>query len=73
MESTKQEEDEMTFTQEDKQAMDDAAIDAENDLSELTGVDENLPITSVADWLSKWVMKAGYKRLGRILIQYKTE
>jgi len=63
----------MSFTEQDKQAMDDAAVGAENDLSELTGLDENLPIGSVADWWAKWVMKAGHKRLGRILLQYKTE
>lgn len=59
----------MAWTEADKQAMDDAAIDAENDL----GMIPEEHLTSVADWWSKWVMKAGHKRLGRILLQYKTE
>lgn len=61
----------MSFTEADKQRMDGAANEAETELSELTGIDENLPIGSVADWLARWVPVAGYKRLGRILLQYK--
>ena len=59
----------MAFTDEDRQAMDNAAGDAENDLI-------NYPtehITTAANWMKKWVMKAGYKRLGRVLLQYAEE
>ena len=52
----------MTF---DSQAMDNAAGDAENDLI-------NLPeevIDTMAEWWGKWYLKAGHKRLGRILVQ----
>jgi hypothetical protein len=48
----------------DPQAMDDAASDAENDLN-------NLPdevVNPMADWWYRWYMKAGHKRLGRILV-----
>jgi len=62
----------MPFTPEDKQAMDDAAVDAENDLTEHGAVAEEA-LTAVADWWAKWVMKAGHRRLGRILLQYKTK
>jgi len=55
----------MAFTEQDKQAMDDAAVEAENDLVEY---DEEA-IELIAGWMKKWYMKAGYKRLGRILIQ----
>lgn len=54
----------MAFTEEDKQAMDDAAIDAENDLN-------NYPdevVLPMVEWWNKHFMKAGHKRLGRILI-----
>jgi len=48
----------------DPQAMDSAATDAENDLA-------NLPdevVLPMADWWYRWFMKAGHKRLGRILV-----
>lgn len=48
----------------DQQAMDNAATDAENDLNSLS--DE--AVDSVADWWHRWFMKAGHKRLGRILV-----
>jgi len=53
----------------DKQAMDDAANDAEEDLN-------NLPdevVNSMADWWYKWFMKTGHKRLGRILVNIAKE
>lgn len=62
----------MAWTEADKQAMDDAAIDAENDLTEHQTVTEE-HLIAVADWWAKWVPTAGHKRLGRILLQYKTE
>jgi len=54
------------FTEADKQAMDNAAIDAQNDLEDVS--DEAL--TEIANWWHKWVSKAGHKRLGRVLLQY---
>ena len=57
----------MAFTEEDKQAMDNAAVDAENDSM------ENVPsdaMHTVANWWQKWYLKAGHKRLARILLQY---
>jgi len=47
------------------QKMDDAASEAENELSDIP--DEM--VVPVANWLKKWRMKAGYKRLGRILLE----
>ena len=56
----------MAFTEQDKQAMDNAAVDAQNDLEDVS--DEALVI--VANWWRKWVSGAGHKRLGRVLLQY---
>lgn len=53
------------FTEADRQAMDNAAVDAENDL--LNYPEEH--ITTVANWLKKHYLKAGYKRLGRVLLE----
>ena len=53
------------FTEADRKAMDDAATEAENELSDIP--DEM--VVPVANWLKKWRMKAGYKRLGRILLE----
>ncbi|KKN74222.1 hypothetical protein LCGC14_0393080 [marine sediment metagenome] len=51
------------------QAMDDAATDAENELSELAAKPElEAGINTIEDWTAKWFGKAGYKRLGRILV-----
>ncbi|KKN53787.1 hypothetical protein LCGC14_0598800 [marine sediment metagenome] len=60
------------FTQEDKQAMDDAAADAQNDLAEV-GAPPEEALVSVANWWAKWYLKAGHKRLARVLLEYKTE
>jgi len=54
------------LTDEDKQRMDNAAVDAQNDLEDVS--DEALNI--IANWWRKWVSKAGHKRLGRVLLQY---
>ena len=54
------------FTDADRQAMDHAAVDAENDLMALP--DEAL--AAVAGWWKKWYPGAGHKRLARILLQY---
>ena len=60
----------MAFTEEDRQAMDNAAADAENDAA------ENVPdeaLQEVANWWKKWFLKAGHKRLARILLQYASK
>jgi len=59
----------MAFTDEDRLAMDDAASGAENDLAENYDSDQ---VTILADWWASWFMKAGHKRLARILLQYKS-
>lgn len=48
----------------DPQEMDNAAANAEEDLNNLS--DE--VVNPMADWWNKWFMKAGHKRLGRILV-----
>ena len=53
------------FTEADRQAMDNAAADAENELGEIP--DE--AIAPVANWMKKYYMTAGYKRLGKLLVQ----
>lgn len=56
----------MSFTDQDRQAMDDAAVEAENELNAGDYPDE--VVLPVARWMQKWFPKAGYKRLGRILV-----
>jgi len=56
----------MAFSEKDKVAMDNAAADAQNELVDMP--DEAL--TLVANWFDRWYMKAGYKRLGRVLLEY---
>ena len=49
---------------ESQQKMDNAANEAEQDL-------ENIPnevLLPTAEWMRQWYMKAGYKRLGKILV-----
>lgn len=58
----------MAFTEQDKQEMDNAAVDAQNELVDMP--DDALAM--VANWFHRWYMRAGYKRLGRILIEYAT-
>jgi len=51
------------------QEMDNAATEAEEDLN-------NLPdevVNPMAEWWYKWFMKAGHKRLGRILVNIAKE
>jgi len=57
----------MAFTDEDRQVMDNAAVDAENDAA------ENVPdeaLAEIASWWKRHYLKAGHKRLARILLQY---
>lgn len=63
------------FTDEDRQAMDSAAVDAENDAAENIP-DE--PLNVVANWWKKHYIKAGHKRLAakylqRILLRYASK
>ena len=48
------------------ETMDNAANDA---MMELEDIKENQPdgVKAVEEWMKKWVPKAGYKRLGKIL------
>lgn len=48
----------------DPAEMDKAANEAEQDLENLSGE----AVTSVAEWFAKHYLKAGHKRLGRILV-----
>lgn len=59
----------MAFTDKDKEKRDQAAADAQNELVDMP--DEALTI--VANWFDRWYMKAGYKRLGRILVEHADE
>ena len=63
----------MAFTEEDKQAMDSAATDAEQALDELLTQDEPATAQDLVDWWYSWYMKAGHKRLGRLLVQVAKE
>jgi hypothetical protein len=45
-------------------ALDDAAVAAQDDLTNLN----QEAIEVVAEWWKKWYLQAGHKRLGRILI-----
>jgi hypothetical protein len=45
--------------------MDAAAREAEKDLATL----DQAAVQTVAAWWSKWYMKAGHKRLGRIMVK----
>lgn len=63
----------MAWSQEDSAKMDSAAVDAQNEL--LLGSDGAHPEFSTASaldlvrWWDRWYMKAGHKRLGRILVE----
>lgn len=50
-----------------KEQMDANAILAQNDLTEMD-IDQKA-LETVAAWWSKWYLKAGHKRLGRILVK----
>ena len=50
--------------------MDKFAEDASLELNALSN-DATAGVEKVADWLQKWFMKAGYRRLGRLLREYR--
>jgi hypothetical protein len=45
--------------------MDAAAVEAEKDLATL----DQAAVKTVAAWWSKWFLKAGHKRLGRLMVK----
>jgi hypothetical protein len=45
--------------------MDAAAKEAEKDLATL----DQAAVQTIASWWSKWYLKAGHKRLGRIMVK----
>lgn len=45
--------------------MDKACIEAEKDLENLQAD----TVKSMADWFTKWYLRAGHKRLGRLLVR----
>ena len=51
------------------QEMDSAAVEAENNLADVS----NEAIIEIGKWWNKWYMKAGHKRLGRVLNGYYKE
>jgi len=61
----------MAFTEEDKKKMNEAAQEAEKELINLMA--RHNTITGLANWWKKWYMKAGHKRLARILLQNAKE
>lgn len=52
--------------------MDKFAEDASLELDALSK-DTTAGVEKVADWLQKWFMKAGYRRLGRLLREYRSK
>ena len=55
----------------DPQAMDNASIDAESELSDASAEpDLEAGINWMIDWWHRWFMKTGHKRLGRTLVSY---
>lgn len=57
----------MVFTEEDREKMDKVAQEAEKELTDLIIKDNT--ISGLANWWKKWYVKAGHKRLARILLQ----
>lgn len=61
----------MPWTDQDKQKMDNAAADAQNELVDMENVEEHFP--AVAAWWKRHYRKAGHKRLAYILLEYAPE
>jgi len=52
-----------------REKMDAAAVQAEEEFGEL--FDQNPEaVRTIGEWWNRWFMKAGHKRLGRILVRY---
>jgi len=49
--------------------MDNAAAEAANELVKL----DKAALVKVATWWKKWYLKAGHKRLGRLLLRYASD
>lgn len=59
----------MTLTEEERKLREDAAVEAQNELVDIP--DDALVL--VANWVARWRFKAGYRRLGKILVEHATE
>jgi len=59
----------MTFAKYTPEQMDDFGEEAGIELDQLS---REMDITQIADWVVRWYLKAGYKRLGRKMLEYKT-
>lgn len=53
--------------------MDGFADEASAELSKMMAADDEPTATAIANWWGKWYLKAGHKRLGRILLKYKAQ
>lgn len=69
----------MAFTQEDKDKMDVAAGEADDELNGMidglhlpTSTPEDM-LKGIANWWNRWYPHAGHKRLARILLQYTSK
>ena len=51
-----------------KEEMDAAAVEAQDDLTEMVDHDA-LEKSHIVEWWDKWYKKAGHKRLGRIIVK----
>jgi len=58
----------MAWEKRTPEQMDEAAVEAQNDLTEMVD-HEMLEKSKIMEWWKKWYTKAGHKRLGRILIK----
>ena len=59
----------------DPVAADNAAAEAEQELNQMM-IDEKISqkdLDLITDWWYRWFIKAGHKRLGRILVSYAKE
>lgn len=54
----------------DQEEMDIQAAEAEGDIPSFVEQYGQESLKPAANWLKKWYLKAGYKRLCRILLQY---
>ena len=53
-------------------SMDQAAVEAEKELRQRLEAGPT-PAIFIAEWWSKWYMKAGHKRLGRLMVKIAEE
>jgi hypothetical protein len=55
------------FTEDDRKKMDEAGSEAHKEFDDLL-LEKAEEVSPLIDWFLKWYLKAGYKRLGRILV-----